>query len=48
MDLKGVEPLTSSLQMKRSSQLNYRPPTLNSGGRTKDRTWDLSLIRTVL
>ena len=28
MDLKGVEPLTSSLQMKRSSQLNYRPPTL--------------------
>ena len=47
MDLKGVEPLTSSLQMKRSSQLNYRPPTY-SGGRTKDRTWDLSLIRTVL
>ena len=25
MDLKGIEPLTSSLQMKCSSQLSYRP-----------------------
>ena len=47
MDLRRVELLTSSLQMKRSSQLNYRP-RIHSGGRTKNRTWDLSLIRTVL
>jgi hypothetical protein len=25
VDLSGLEPLTSSLQMRRSSQLNYRP-----------------------
>ena len=46
VDLRRVELLTSSLQMKRSNQLNYRPKT--NGGRTKVRTWDLSLIRTAL
>ena len=46
VDLRRVELLTSSLQMKRSNQLNYRPKI--NGGRTKVRTWDLSLIRTAL
>ena len=47
MDLRRIELLTSSLQMRRSGHLNYRP-RFQTGGRAKTRTWDLSLIRTAL
>lgn len=30
MELRGLEPLTSSLQMRRSSQLNYSPNMLTT------------------
>ena len=30
MDLSGLEPLTSSLQMRRSSQMNYRPTAIRN------------------
>ena len=50
VELGGLEPPTFSLQMRRSSQVNYSPKSKASenGGRAKNRTWDLSLIRTAL
>lgn len=30
VELSGIEPLTSSLQMRRSSQLNYSPLDIHS------------------
>ena len=46
VDLSGLEPLTSAMQKRRSSQLNYRP--LFICGRAWTRTTDLRFIRAML
>ncbi len=46
VETRGLEPLTSAVQRRRSPKLSYVPK--DWGGRSWDRTTDLGLIRTAL
>jgi hypothetical protein len=45
----GLEPATSDVTGQRSNQLNYDPAnSITNGGRCRDRTSDLILVRDAL